>query len=60
MIKVISAAAELTGDVTKAIFWFRNAPIADYQHKSAAELVAEGNAEAVLVYLRDVENGANG
>jgi hypothetical protein len=60
MIKVISAATELTGDLMKAIFWFRNEPIADYQHMTAAELVAKGHVEAVLAYLRDLENGANG
>ena len=60
MIRVISAAAVLGGDVEKALFWFRNEPIADYGHKTAAELVAEGQVEAVLAYLRDLENGANG
>jgi uncharacterized protein (DUF2384 family) len=60
MIKVITAATELTGDVDKAIYWFRNEPIAEYSHRSAAELVAEGHVEAVLAYIRDLENGARG
>ena len=60
MVKVISAAATLTGDVSKAIFWYRNEPIADYDHKTAAELVAEGHADAVMTHLRDLENGASG
>lgn len=60
MVKVITAAAMLTGAIDKAIFWFRNEPIADYNHKTAAELVAEGHSEAVLAYLRDPENGARG
>jgi len=60
MIKAITAAAALTGDIDKAVYWFRNEPIADYGHKTAAELVAEGHLEAVLAYLRDLENGANG
>lgn len=42
MVKVISAAAELTGDIDKAIYWYRNEPIADYGHRTAAELIAEG------------------
>jgi len=29
-------------------------------HKTAAELVAEGHAEAVMAHLRDLENGASG
>ncbi len=60
MIKAISAAAELSGDLQKAIYWYRNEPIADYGHHTAAELVADGEIEAVLAYIRDLENGALG
>lgn len=60
MVKAISAAAVLTGDLQKAIYWYRNEPIADYGHRTAAELVAEGEIEAVLAYVRDLENGARG
>lgn len=60
MLKAITAAAELTGDIQKALFWYRNEPIADYDHKTAAELVAEGHLDAVLAFLRDLENGASG
>ena len=56
----ITAAATLTGDIDKALYWFRNEPIADYGQKTAAELVAEGRLEAVFAYLRDLANGANG
>jgi hypothetical protein len=60
MVKVISAAATLTGDITKAIYWYRNEPIADYDHKTAAELVADGHVDAVMTHLRDLENGTSG
>ena len=60
VVKVITAATELAGDIDKAIYWYRNEPIADYSHRTAAELVAEGHAEAVLAFLRDLENGARG
>jgi hypothetical protein len=60
MVKAISAAVAITGDIPKAIYWFRNEPIVDYDHKTAAELVADGKLEAVLSYLRDLENGARG
>lgn len=60
MIRVLSAAAELTGDIQKAIYWYRNEPISDYDHRTAAELVADGHADAVLAYIRDLENGARG
>lgn len=60
MVKVISAATELTRDIDKAIYWYRNEPIADYGHCTAAELVADGQVEAVLAFIRDLENGGRG
>jgi hypothetical protein len=60
MVKAITAAAAVTHDIAKAIYWFRNEPIADYDHTTAAELVADAWLEAVLSYLRDLENGARG
>lgn len=60
MVKVVTAAAQLTGDVDKAIYWYRNEPISDYGHRTAAELVADGHVEAVLAFVRDLENGARG
>jgi len=49
----------MTGDIDKAIYWFRNEPIADYRHKTAADLVAEGQLGAVLAYLEDLRHGAS-
>ena len=60
MVKVISAVAQLTGDIQKAIYWYRNDLILDYGQRTAAELVAQGHADAVLAYIRDLENGARG
>ncbi|WP_027062329.1 hypothetical protein [Mesorhizobium loti] len=58
MVKVISAVTELAGDVDKAIYWYRNEPIADHGHRTAAELVADGQVEAVLAFIRGLENEA--
>ena len=60
MVKAIVAAVGVTGDLEKAIYWFLNEPIADYRHKTAAELVADGRLDAVLTYLEDLRNGASG
>jgi hypothetical protein len=60
MVKAIVAAVGVTGDLDKAIYWFRNEPIADYRHQTAAELVAVGRLDAVLAYLEDLRNGASG
>jgi hypothetical protein len=60
MVKAITAATDLTGNVDEAIYWMINEPIPDYRHKTAAELIAEGHLEAVLAYLEDLANGASG
>jgi hypothetical protein len=60
MVKAIVAAVAVTGDLEKAIYWFLNEPIADYGHKTAAELVTDGRLDAVLTYLEDLRNGASG
>jgi hypothetical protein len=60
MVRVNSAAAALTGDISEAIIWYRNEPIAHYDHKTAAELVAERHADAGMAHLRDLDNGASG
>jgi hypothetical protein len=60
IVKAITAAAELTGDVQKAIYWYRNEPIGDYGYRTAAELVAQGHLDAVLAYVGDLADGATG
>lgn len=47
MVKAIAAATELTGDVDKAIYWYRNQPIAYHGHRTPADLVADGQVDAV-------------
>lgn len=60
IVEVICAVIELNGDLGKAIYWYLNEPISAYGHRTAGELVAGGQVEAVLAYLRDLENGALG
>jgi Protein of unknown function (DUF2384) len=60
MTRVILAASELTRSLDKAVYWFVNEPIRDYRGRTAAELVGEGKAAAVLAYLDDLQNGAAG
>jgi hypothetical protein len=60
IVKALVAAADLTGDVKKAAYWYRNEPIGDYGYRTAAELVAEGQLQAVLAYLADLADGAAG
>lgn len=59
-LRVLSGARALTGDTTRAIYWMRNTPIAEFDHQVALELVAAGKTDAVLRYLRSIESGASG
>lgn len=59
-LRVFSGAHELTGDVTRAIYWMRNTPITEFDHQVALELVAAGKTDAVLRYLRSGTVGAGG
>jgi len=60
IVSIISTAARIAGDTDKALYWFRNEPIGDYDNKTAETLVAEGHGEAVRLFLLDLENGATG
>lgn len=60
MREIIDLLVPLTGDIDKAIFWYNNEQITDYRRQTAAQLVAQGHAGAVLAYLGDLANGANG
>ena len=55
-----SAIALARGDQPRALYWFRNQPIADYRYRTAEQLVAEGHADAVLAWLEDQRNGPLG
>lgn len=60
VVRVLSAAYELTGDVDQALFWFCNEPIADFDHLTAMQLVEKGKVQAVIDYLESIGVGASG
>jgi hypothetical protein len=45
------SAAEMAGDETCAAIWFQQQPIPACGSRTAHDLVGEGKANAVLVYL---------
>src|SRR3989338_1477880 len=59
-VRVIYAAIDISGDVERAIFWYRNAPIAPFDYKTAEELVSEGRTEDLIRYIQSLEAGALG
>lgn len=57
VVRILTAAEELTGDADRAIVWFRYQPITGHGGKTALELVEAGAADAVLAHLEDLRNG---
>jgi uncharacterized protein (DUF2384 family) len=55
--RIIVTAADLTGDVGRAIVWFRHQPIAAFGQRTAQELVMDGHADAVLKHLDTLADG---
>ena len=60
VVRVLSAAHELTGDIDRALFWFRNQPIADFDHFTPMQLVEQGKVQAVIDYVESISAGAAG
>jgi hypothetical protein len=59
-LRIIAIAKEISGDQSKAIFWFRNEPLRDFGFVTAEKMVSEGKADAVANYLRSIEAGSSG
>lgn len=59
-LRVLRAANDLTGDVGRAIFWYRNEPLPPFNYKTAEQLVSEGRAEDVLRHVESLGAGAAG
>ena len=59
-LRVIRAAADLSGDVERALFWYRNEPLQPFGYKTAEQLVSDGRTEDLLGYIKSLEAGAAG
>lgn len=59
-VRVMRAAADITGSVEKAIFWFKNNPLPTFDYKTAQDLVSEGRTEALLRYIQSLQAGFAG
>lgn len=56
-IKAIKAAYALSGDMNKALLWYRNDGIEAFGFKTAEELVSAGRTEDLLAYLMSLQAG---
>ena len=59
-LRVIKAATDLNGDLSKALFWYRTEPLAVFDYKTAERLVSEGRTDDLLRYVMSLEAGAAG
>lgn len=60
LLRVLSAAAEMTGDPGRAAFLIRNEPLRPFDRKTADQLVQEGRTDDVVAYLESLAGGAAG
>ncbi|MBY0240325.1 MAG: MbcA/ParS/Xre antitoxin family protein [Burkholderiaceae bacterium] len=59
-LRVIRAAADVSGSVEKALFWFKNHPLPVFDYKTPQDLVSEKRTEALIKYLQSLRAGYAG
>jgi hypothetical protein len=59
-LRVIKAATDLTGDLNRALFWYRTEPLSVFGYKTAERLVSEGRTDDILSYVASLEAGGAG
>ncbi len=60
-LRVIKAGTDVAdGDVDRALFWYRNQPLAPFGYKTAEQLVGTGRTEDLLKYIASLMAGATG
>lgn len=59
-LRVIRASSDLSGDLGKALFWYRNYPLAQFEYRTPEYLVTKGRTEDVLRYIALLGAGAAG
>jgi hypothetical protein len=56
--RIVALAREMAGDEDRAALWFKHLPIPACGGKTAYDLVGEGRADVVLIYLEAIRSGA--
>ncbi|MBY4947675.1 MbcA/ParS/Xre antitoxin family protein [Cupriavidus respiraculi] len=61
VVRVLTAATDAAeGDRARAIFWFMNTPLADFDYRTPEALVSAGKAQVVIEYIESIKGGAAG
>ncbi|MFJ1214924.1 DUF2384 domain-containing protein [Burkholderia pyrrocinia] len=59
-LRIIRAATDISGDVQRALYWYRNEPLRIFDYQTAEQLVSEGRVDDLLRYIVSLEAGAAG
>ncbi len=51
-VRVMRAAADISGSIEKAIYWFKNHPLSAFDYKTPQDLVSEKRTEALIQSLQ--------
>ncbi len=57
IVRMLAMAAEMAGDESRAVIWFKHQPIPGWAGRTAYDLVADGKGDQVLAYLEAVRSG---
>lgn len=61
VVRVLAAAEHAAqGDRSRAIFWFMNEPLQDFDYRTPDSLVRQGQAQVVVDYIESIASGATG
>lgn len=60
VVRALSAAHTLTGDLDTALFWFRNHPIPEFDHFTPMQLVEQGKVQTIIDYVDSLSGGPAG
>lgn len=61
VVRVLAAAEEAaSGDRERAIFWYMNEPLSEFDFRTPDELVSQGKAQVVMDYIESILGGATG
>jgi hypothetical protein len=61
VVRVLAAAEDAAGgDRSRAIFWFMNEPLQDFDYQTPDALIRAGKSQVVVDYIESIAGGATG
>ena len=59
-LRVIEVASDVSGDLHKALRWYRHEPLSVFDHNTPELVVCKGRTDALLRYIASLSAGATG